>query len=121
MFPRLLRSETWSENFPDEHFHRRDAGLPFFPEQRDAADDASPFCRVIRSHGRDSTLLEDLADGIRQLLQDEKLTSQLSGEAQRREFRTWEDYMKNFLAHVRATNAEKTFRESTLPFVDEKA
>ena len=69
----------------------------------------------------DQTNTEDLAGGIRRLLNDEQLMRQLCDEAQQREFCTWEDYMKNFLEHVRATTAVKTLRESSLPFVGEKA
>jgi glycosyltransferase involved in cell wall biosynthesis len=69
----------------------------------------------------DQTNTETLADGIRRLLHYEKLIRQLEAEAQEREFRTWEDYMKNFISYVRVTSAVKSSGQSTSPLVGEKA
>jgi glycosyltransferase involved in cell wall biosynthesis len=50
----------------------------------------------------DQTKSEDLADGIRRLLSDKQLYSRLSDEARARKFRSWSDYIDEFLGHLRA-------------------
>lgn len=50
----------------------------------------------------DQTNTESLAGGIRRLLSEPQLYSQLSGEARARKFRTWLDYIDKFLGHLRS-------------------
>lgn len=53
----------------------------------------------------DQTKTGALAEGIRTLLADEQLYSQLSDEARERKFRSWSDYIDKFLQHLQSTIA----------------
>ena len=50
----------------------------------------------------DQTKIETLADGIRRLLSDQQLYSRLMNEARARKFRSWSDYIGEFLGHLGA-------------------
>jgi glycosyltransferase involved in cell wall biosynthesis len=45
----------------------------------------------------DQTSVESLANGIKKLLQDRQLYARLGEEARTRRFRSWADYIDNFL------------------------
>ena len=50
----------------------------------------------------DQTSAGAIAEGIKTLMLDRHLYSQLSGEARARKFRSWSDYIDKFLAHLNA-------------------
>ena len=50
----------------------------------------------------DQTRPEALADGIKRLLLDQQLYSRLIDEARTRKFRSWSDYIDNFIGHLGA-------------------
>jgi glycosyltransferase involved in cell wall biosynthesis len=56
----------------------------------------------------DQTDEDALANGIKELLTDERANARLCDEARARKFRTWNDYIDNLLAHLHAVGPRKS-------------
>jgi len=63
----------------------------------------------------DQTDADALAQGIKKLLTDEQMYSRLCREARARTFRSWFDYMDDFLGHLQTISLVTDFKDRSVP------